>query len=41
MFISQAAAKTRQPPAPKLSARDCAQLVMIAYESGLVTPGAG
>jgi DNA-binding NarL/FixJ family response regulator len=41
MFISHATAKTHVSRLlTKLSARDRAQLVMIAYESGLVTPGA-
>ena len=42
MFISHATAKTHVSRLlTKLLARDRAQLVMIAYESGLVTPGAG
>jgi DNA-binding NarL/FixJ family response regulator len=41
MFISHATAKTHVSRLlTKLAARDRAQLVMIAYESGLVTPGA-
>jgi DNA-binding NarL/FixJ family response regulator len=41
MFISHATAKTHVSRLlTKLTARDRAQLVMIAYESGLVTPGA-
>jgi DNA-binding NarL/FixJ family response regulator len=40
MFISHATAKTHVSRLlTKLFARDRAQLVMIAYESGLVTPG--
>ncbi|HZP28589.1 MAG TPA: response regulator transcription factor [Acidimicrobiia bacterium] len=40
MFISHATAKTHVSRLlTKLDARDRAQLVMIAYESGLVTPG--
>jgi DNA-binding NarL/FixJ family response regulator len=40
MFISHATAKTHVSRLlTKLMARDRAQLVMIAYESGLVTPG--
>jgi DNA-binding NarL/FixJ family response regulator len=40
MFISHATAKTHVSRLlTKLAARDRAQLVMIAYESGLVTPG--
>ena len=42
MFISHATAKTHVSRLlTKLCARDRAQLVMIAYESGVVTPGAG
>jgi DNA-binding NarL/FixJ family response regulator len=42
MFISHATAKTHVSRLlTKLLARDRAQLVMIAYESGVVTPGAG
>ena len=42
MFISHATAKTHVSRLlTKLVARDRAQLVMIAYESGVVTPGAG
>jgi DNA-binding NarL/FixJ family response regulator len=42
MFISHATAKTHVSRLlTKLAARDRAQLVMIAYESGLVTPGSG
>jgi DNA-binding NarL/FixJ family response regulator len=42
MYISHATAKTHVSRLlTKLLARDRAQLVMIAYESGLVTPGAG
>jgi DNA-binding NarL/FixJ family response regulator len=42
MFISHATAKTHVSRLlTKLFARDRAQLVMIAYESGLVTPGSG
>jgi DNA-binding NarL/FixJ family response regulator len=42
MFISHATAKTHVSRLlTKLMARDRAQLVMIAYESGLVTPGSG
>ncbi len=42
MFISHATAKTHVSRLlTKLAARDRAQLVMIAYESGVVTPGAG
>ena len=42
MFISHATAKTHVSRLlTKLVARDRAQLVMIAYESGRVTPGAG
>jgi DNA-binding NarL/FixJ family response regulator len=42
MFISHATAKTHVSRLlTKLDARDRAQLVMIAYESGVVTPGAG
>jgi DNA-binding NarL/FixJ family response regulator len=41
MFISHATAKTHVSRLlTKLMARDRAQLVMIAYESGVVTPGA-
>lgn len=41
MFISYATAKTHVSRLlTKLDARDRAQLVMIAYESGFVTPGA-
>ncbi len=41
MFISHATAKTHVSRLlSKLAARDRAQLVMIAYESGVVTPGA-
>jgi DNA-binding NarL/FixJ family response regulator len=41
MFISHATAKTHVSRLlTKLVARDRAQLVMIAYESGVVTPGA-
>ena len=41
MFISHATAKTHVSRLlTKLDARDRAQLVMIAYESGVVTPGA-
>jgi DNA-binding NarL/FixJ family response regulator len=41
MFISHATAKTHVSRLlTKLAARDRAQLVMIAYESGVVTPGA-
>jgi len=41
MFISHATAKTHVSRLlAKLEARDRAQLVMIAYESGVVTPGA-
>ncbi len=41
MFISHATAKTHVSRLlTKLLARDRAQLVMIAYESGVVTPGA-
>jgi DNA-binding NarL/FixJ family response regulator len=40
MFISRATAKTHVSRLlTKLDARDRAQLVMIAYESGVVTPG--
>jgi DNA-binding NarL/FixJ family response regulator len=40
MFISHATAKTHVSRLlTKLDARDRAQLVMIAYESGVVTPG--
>jgi DNA-binding NarL/FixJ family response regulator len=42
MFISHATAKTHVSRLlTKLDARDRAQLVMIAYESGVVVPGAG
>jgi DNA-binding NarL/FixJ family response regulator len=42
MFISHATAKTHVSRLlTKLDARDRAQLVMIAYESGVVTPGTG
>jgi DNA-binding NarL/FixJ family response regulator len=42
MFISHATAKTHVSRLlTKLGARDRAQLVMIAYESGVVTPGTG
>ncbi len=42
MFISHATAKTHVSRLlTKLGARDRAQLVMITYESGLVTPGSG
>jgi DNA-binding NarL/FixJ family response regulator len=42
MFISHATAKTHVSRLlTKLLARDRAQLVMIAYESGVVTPGTG
>jgi DNA-binding NarL/FixJ family response regulator len=42
MFISHATAKTHVSRLlTKLDARDRAQLVMIAYESGVVTPGGG
>lgn len=42
LFISHATAKTHVSRLlTKLDARDRAQLVMIAYESGLVTPGSG
>jgi DNA-binding NarL/FixJ family response regulator len=42
MFISHATAKTHVSRLlTKLDARDRAQLVMIAYESGVVTPGSG
>jgi DNA-binding NarL/FixJ family response regulator len=42
LFISHATAKTHVSRLlTKLMARDRAQLVMIAYESGLVTPGSG
>lgn len=41
MFISHATAKTHVSRLlTKLDARDRAQLVMIAYESGVVVPGA-
>lgn len=40
LFISHATAKTHVSRLlNKLDARDRAQLVMIAYESGLVVPG--
>jgi len=40
LFISPATAKTHVSRAmSKLEARDRAQLVVIAYETGLVTPG--
>jgi DNA-binding NarL/FixJ family response regulator len=40
MFISHATAKTHVSRLlTKLAARDRAQLVMIAYEAGVVTPG--
>jgi DNA-binding NarL/FixJ family response regulator len=42
MFISHATAKTHVSRLlTKLDARDRAQLVMIAYESGVVSPGGG
>ena len=42
LFMSHATAKTHVSRLlTKLDARDRAQLVMIAYESGVVTPGAG
>jgi DNA-binding NarL/FixJ family response regulator len=42
LFMSPATAKTHVSRAmTKLNARDRAQLVMVAYETGLVTPGAG
>lgn len=42
LYISPATAKTHVSRAMlKLAARDRAQLVVIAFESGLVTPGAG
>jgi DNA-binding NarL/FixJ family response regulator len=41
LFVTQATAKTHANRAMmKLGARDRAQLVVIAYETGLVTPGA-
>jgi len=40
LFVSPATARTHVSRAMvKLNARDCAQLVVAAYESGLVTPG--
>jgi DNA-binding NarL/FixJ family response regulator len=40
LFISQATAKTHVSRTMiKLGARDRAQLVVVAYESGLVKPG--
>jgi DNA-binding NarL/FixJ family response regulator len=40
LFVTQATAKTHANHAmAKLGARDCAQLVVIAYETGLVQPG--
>ena len=40
LFMSHATAKTHVSRVlTKLAARDRAQLVMIAYESGIVTPG--
>ena len=42
LFMSHATAKTHVSRLlDKLGARDRAQLVMIAYESGVVTPGSG
>jgi DNA-binding NarL/FixJ family response regulator len=42
LFVSPATAKTHVSRAmTKLNARDRAQLVMVAYETGLVTPGQG
>jgi DNA-binding NarL/FixJ family response regulator len=42
LFMSPATAKTHVGRAmTKLNARDRAQLVMVAYETGLVTPGGG
>jgi DNA-binding NarL/FixJ family response regulator len=42
LFMSPATAKTHVSRAmTKLNARDRAQLVMVAYETGLVTPGQG
>jgi len=40
LFVSPLTAKTHVSPIlTKLDARDRAQLVVLAYESGLVTPG--
>ena len=42
LFMSHATAKTHVSRLlTKLDARDRAQLVMVAYESGVVRPGAG
>jgi DNA-binding NarL/FixJ family response regulator len=42
LYVSPATAKTHVARLlMKLGARDRAQLIVIAYESGLVTPGAG
>ena len=42
LYVSPAMAKTHVARLlMKLDARDRAQLIAIAYESGLVTPGAG
>ncbi len=42
LFVSPLTAKTHvSRTMSKLGARDRAQLVVLAYESGLVTPGGG